>query len=102
MMNKVSFCYLLLAFSCAETNGAIKEYCGKGMCKLSPHKHITCDTIAHFLSTCPKDARVVDLTYENVDQIIDLHNEYRNRIAGGNETGFDTAAKMPTMVSGNI
>lgn len=89
----------LFVLICIGLEAAIQDQCGKGRCKLTSLKHVTCDTTAHFLSSCPPDAKVVDLSYDDVDQILDLHNKYRNKIASGQEAGFQPASKMPTIVN---
>lgn len=41
---------------------------------------------------------MVDLTQGDIDQILDLHNTLRNKIASGGEKGFKSASKMSVLV----
>lgn len=68
------------------------------MCKYSEFsQHITCESTGAFWPSCPTDRREVTLTNENIQNILDLHNKYRNKIAGGNEPGFNPAVRMATL-----
>lgn len=101
IMCKVSSSVLLLAAAIGMASGIV-DYCpqSKELCKYTTFdQHITCGATGDLLASCPSDARTVDLTNENIQQIVDLHNQYRNKIAGGNEPRFSSASKMTTMVS---
>jgi hypothetical protein len=69
------------------------------LCKLTSHKHITCSATGDFSPACSADANEVDLNDLDKQKILDLHNTHRNNIASGEENGFNSAAKMLTMVS---
>jgi hypothetical protein len=67
-------------------------------CKISP-VHIACNHTGQFSVNCSKDATIVKFSPKNIQTMVDAHNKYRNSIAGGNITGFKTAAKMRAVVS---
>lgn len=103
-MRKVSSIITLLVSAIGLTS-AIVDYCPQSqeLCKLTTFsQHITCGATGDLLPSCPSDAQTIDLTNDNIQQIVDLHNQYRNKIAGGNEPRFSPAAKMTTMVSDAI
>lgn len=88
---------LLIALSIGIASGIV-DYCGRDdLCPGEPH--ITCGATGQFLSNCPPEARDVLLTSQHIDQILNLHNKFRNKIASGNEPGFNSAVRMTTMVS---
>lgn len=96
MLSKFSVVLLVLSISYAA---GIVNYCGQPeLCKLTGFQHITCDATGDLLPSCPPDARVVELSDENIQQILEKHNFYRNKIAGGDEPGFNPAARMSAMV----
>lgn len=78
------------------------DYCGRGLCGLTGYRHITCGATGKFAPSCPSDALVVPMTSQIQQQLMDLHNENRNRLAGGYEPGFHPATRMTTMVSQTI
>jgi hypothetical protein len=41
---------------------------------------------------------MVTISNYEIEQILDLHNTLRNKIASGSEKGFKSAAKMPMLV----
>lgn len=77
----------------------VYNYCQADICGLTEFNHITCEATGEFSPSCPSDARSVPITEDIKAKILDLHNKHRNKIAGGNEPGYNTAAKMTTMVS---
>lgn len=79
-----------------EINDTI--YCAKDLCP-SQQKHIACGHSGNFDSSCPADRVLVNLTQTDIDQILDLHNSYRNLVASGEQTGLSAATKMKSMVS---
>jgi hypothetical protein len=91
--------FLLLVISIALVSSAIVNYCDHGLCDMTDYKHITCEATGTLMPSCPSDARVVPLSRANIQQILDLHNQYRNELASGSEEEFDSAAKMSTIVS---
>jgi hypothetical protein len=60
--------------------------------------HIACGHSNTLSATCPKDARLVSLTAADKQIFLDVHNKYRNQVAGGNLRGFDSAVAMNTLV----
>lgn len=74
-------------------------YCAKDLCP-GQEKHIACGHSGTFDdSSCPADRKLVNLTQVDIDQILDLHNNYRNLVASGGQAGLSAATKMKTMVS---
>ena len=88
---------------CISSVLGYNDYCGyPDICKFSPYSpHITCGATGQFSPSCPSDRRSVKVTETVRKQILDLHNKHRQKIAGGNEPGFKTAARMTTMVTEN-
>lgn len=50
-------------------------------------------------SACSDDAQLIEMTPKIKATILATHNKHRNNIAGGQISGFETAAKMATIVS---
>lgn len=98
MFSKISS-GIALAAMFVGLSSCITDYCGQGLCSQTGFRHVTCDVKEKFLQSCPSDARTIQFTYSNIQQILDLHNKLRNKIAGGNESNFNAAAKMNTLVS---
>lgn len=99
MFTKVLASLLVLTLSVSLVSSVV-DYCDQGLCEATTgYKHITCDATGNFLPSCPNDARVVPISTINRKQILDLHNKYRNKIAGGNEPGFNPATRMTTLVN---
>jgi hypothetical protein len=69
------------------------DYCS--LCK----NHIACNNNELFWSNCSSNAQIIPLTEKNIEAILDGHNKLRNKIAGGEEKGFNSASKMMTLVS---
>ena len=82
---------LLSSFVTCETN-----YCLTSLC--SGLKHIACENSGDFSPSCPSDRKILDLFEEHKQLILDEHNKLRNKIASGQEIGFNKAAMMTTMV----
>ncbi|KAG5683322.1 hypothetical protein PVAND_012608 [Polypedilum vanderplanki] len=61
-------------------------------------KHIACGNNGDFGKSCTSDAKIVELTQENIETILNEHNRLRNRIASGVEVRFKTAARMTSMI----
>lgn len=76
------------------------NYCdqNKRLCNLTGYQHITCESNGAFSPLCPPKARIIQID-QHIEQILDEHNKKRNEIAGGKTMNFNTAAKMPTIVS---
>lgn len=79
---------------------SIVDYCSQTsqLCSTTGYQHVTCGATGDLGPACPSDARVIELSDENIQQILDMHNKYRNQIASGNLPGFKSAAKMSTLV----
>lgn len=90
---------MLIALWVELSTSAIVDYCNQGLCGDSIFEHITCEATGTLLPTCPDDARATALTHVNIKQILELHNELRNKIANGHQPGFMPATRMTTVVS---
>lgn len=88
----------LIALWLRISSSAIVDYCNHGLCGDSIFEHITCEATGTLLPTCPDDARAIGITPVNIKQILELHNEVRNKIASGHQPGFQPAARMATVV----
>ncbi|XP_070497992.1 antigen 5 like allergen Cul n 1-like [Chironomus tepperi] len=66
-------------------------------CDLCPD-HIACNNTGTFSSKCPANAVIVNLSDSDKDLFVSVHNELRNKIAGGLLPGFSTASDMFAVV----
>lgn len=98
-MFKISFFLLFLVQKSSPS--AVYNYCNQDLCSHTGHKHISCGAFGDFSPSCSYDANIVELTHPDQQKILHLHNKFRNKIASGDEEGFDTATRMTTMVSEN-
>lgn len=59
-----------------------------------------------FTSICQKPAstcsKVIEISDELKEMLLDAHNKRRNTVAGGQLTGFESAERMPVVVSYSI
>lgn len=67
-------------------------------CKLCSD-HIACNNSGTFGPACPANAIVVDLTENEKNLFVQVHNELRNSIAGGMIEGFSSAVNISAVVS---
>lgn len=90
------FKLLLIAFFV----GSVKTdniYCDPSLCPKGVH-HVACGNSGEFNSTCPPDRTLVPLSNANIQVIVQNHNSLRNKIANGEQAGFQPAIRMATMV----
>lgn len=73
------------------------HYCSRSLCH-DKQRHVACHFSGHFGPKCPKNARIVKLSQRDIKQILHEHNRLRNKIANGEESGFESASRMTTMV----
>ncbi|KAM7350295.1 venom allergen-1-like [Cochliomyia hominivorax] len=85
--------YLFVAVALAVVNAT--DYCSSSIC--NNVKHIACDHNGQFDASCPADAKMVTITDDLKKVVVDAHNEKRNYLAGGGDTRFKPACRMPTM-----
>lgn len=97
MFRASSFFLIAVSIGLAAT---ITDYCNQSgqLCSNTGYQHVTCGATGDLGPACPSDANAVDLSDANIQQILDIHNKYRNKIAGGNLSGFNSAVKMNTLV----
>ncbi len=89
--------FLVSLFVMAIASGAnAEDYCSMESCRNRPH--IGCGDTGTWSPTCPADKILVKITQTYQDQILNLHNTLRNKIASGGESGFKPATRMATMV----
>lgn len=93
--------FVILTISIGMACG-IKNLCDTNICDGFGYKHITCEIFDKFGPQCSDDAKVLEIPDDIKQKIIDDHNKYRNKIAGGSEPGFNSAAKMGTMVTPSV
>ncbi|KAG5667676.1 hypothetical protein PVAND_015648 [Polypedilum vanderplanki] len=91
------FKLFFLVFYLGFASSAVYNYCNQDLCKLTSYKHITCTATGDFSPSCSADASEVSLTDSDKQKILKLHNKHRNKIASGNEPGFNPATKMLTV-----
>jgi hypothetical protein len=75
-----------------------EDYCAIQSQSCRGNTHVGCNHPG-WAETCPPERNLVNLTQAHKDQIVNLHNTLRNKIASGGESGFEPAARMATMVS---
>lgn len=76
------------------------DYCDPKVCTVPPnptYPNIGCGASDSLGPNCPSDAKYIKFTDEHKKIILDTHNKLRNKIAGGEQNGFSTAAAMTTM-----
>lgn len=83
------------------TNLITADYCDPNLCP-SGRIHIACNHTGTFNVSCPPDRALVNFSDAEVLLILDTHNSLRNKIASGNESGFNSAAKMSKLVKSKI
>lgn len=83
---------LLLVSCLVALASAAFNYCS--LCQ----DHIACKNNGQFAKEC-KNARMLKFSAQNIQTALRVHNEVRNKIAGGSEKRFQPATKMPVLVS---
>lgn len=69
-------------------------------CKLCSN-HVACNNNGQFSKNCPSDAKMASLSSASIQTLLNKHNSYRNKIAGGGENRFNTAKQMMKLVRQN-
>ena len=82
-----------MIISAINNVGATKDYC-----KLCTN-HIACNNTGKFASTCPTNAAIVKLTPGDINLFVTVHNQLRNKLAGGLVKGFKSATNMSFVVN---
>lgn len=89
---------LLIITVIAKSVGADSvNYCDPKLCS-SGVKNIACDNDGAFSSSCPADRKLITLSQADIQSIVYNHNTLRNKIASGNQAGFNQAKRMTSMV----
>ncbi|XP_022218951.2 antigen 5 like allergen Cul n 1-like [Drosophila obscura] len=88
--------WLLLSFPWT-IYAAENEWCDPSICGEGDTVHILCKDEGQFYSSCPEKASLVNLKKKDMDMITGVHNNLRNKVAGGEHKGWPKAAKMLTM-----
>lgn len=73
------------------------DYCDPVLCAKGK-KHIACKHTGAFDLNCPANKTLIELTDDNKEYILDVHNKFRNTIALGAVDGYEPATRMTTMV----
>jgi len=84
---------LLLLALCSNVQST--NYCSSTICRSGTH--IACNNNGAWSKNCPSGARLIDINVQKT-LVLNLHNDNRNRIAGGAMSNFDSASRMATMV----
>lgn len=84
------------------------DYCDKELCKkytasgaIFYAKHIACKNNGDFTRACPRTPSkrsLVPMTKDLISLILQLHNEYRRKVATGSVPGYAKANQMIEMV----
>lgn len=95
------FVLLVVTLAASQTD----DYCDKNLCKKYTAgggsyqtKHIACKNNGDFSTACPKERSLVPMTKELISVILQLHNEYRRKVATGKVEGYSKANQMIEMV----
>ncbi|XP_043644507.1 venom allergen 5 isoform X2 [Drosophila teissieri] len=76
----IKWIWLLFSTLFIRDIGASSKWCQTDLCR---GQHVLCEDNG-FHSTCPKQATaVVEMSWDMIYLIVDQHNEYRNKFAGG-------------------
>jgi len=78
------------------------DFCDKKWCTFGINylgEHIACGHSGTFSPSCPADRQLFEVTAEDIEVALDIHNFFRNKTAGGGANGLPTAKRMTTMVS---
>ncbi|XP_067637160.1 venom allergen-1-like [Eurosta solidaginis] len=90
----------VLCIFLAIVNGdfADLDFCSDAyMCKGQREKHVlACNNNGGFSDCCPENAKIIPMTDEFKQLVLDEHNKYRNEIAGGSK-GLKPAVAMATL-----
>ncbi|XP_039481814.1 venom allergen 5.02 isoform X2 [Drosophila santomea] len=77
----IKWIWLLFSTLFLQDIRASSKWCKTDLCR---GQHVLCEDNGKFHSTCPKQATaVVKMSWDMIDLIVDQHNEYRNKFAGG-------------------
>uniref|UniRef100_A0A1A9ZJ28 SCP domain-containing protein n=1 Tax=Glossina pallidipes TaxID=7398 RepID=A0A1A9ZJ28_GLOPL len=68
----------------------------KKYCRLCPN-HVACKNPGNFHTDCPQDRRLLEMTSEVRELIVDYHNRQRSWVAAGKYGMLKTACRMGTM-----
>lgn len=82
--------FLIFAFALAAS---ATDYCR------TCSNHVACNNNGQFKGNCPKDAVIVPMLDSAIKTFVNAHNLLRNKIAGGEQSGFSKASQMMTVVS---
>uniref|UniRef100_A0A1A9VG34 SCP domain-containing protein n=1 Tax=Glossina austeni TaxID=7395 RepID=A0A1A9VG34_GLOAU len=71
------------------------DFCNKELC---PYQgvHVACGKNRTFSENCEGEVKLEDMR-DYISLILDEHNRYRNQLAGGNVSDFDSAVRMPVL-----
>lgn len=76
------------------------DYCDSSIC-FGGVPNIGCDNNGKLSKSCPKDAKIIEVTDELKQLILDTHNNYRSTLATGGVKWLPKAAAMPTLTWDN-
>jgi hypothetical protein len=88
-------CFVLYSFSVISISGFTNF---SGYCALC-EGHIACNHTGNLDPNCPRDARVEAFTATERNYLLELHNNYRNQLAGAEIPRFPAASRMMAVVS---
>jgi len=73
-----------------------ENYCDPTLCD-GDFRHTACDHYLEFAEGCGDEPEVVNFSPSNRKLILDVHNQYRNKIASGRLPGYAPAMRMPAL-----
>lgn len=92
-LHLLTFLACLVSIECRND----EDFCDPALCPTGA-KHIACGHSGEFDPSCPADRKLLHLSKQDIGLILRTHNFYRNKIANGDEAGFQPASRMATMV----
>ncbi|XP_055641414.1 antigen 5 like allergen Cul n 1-like isoform X2 [Toxorhynchites rutilus septentrionalis] len=97
MFTKLIWLVMLLA-SLKQSYSA--DYCKHDLCGAGK-AHIGCQNDGKLSPQCPKGAKVIKMTDELKQLVLDTHNKYRSELATGKVEWLPKAANMPSLTWDN-
>ncbi|KAI9581263.1 antigen 5 like allergen Cul n 1-like [Glossina fuscipes] len=71
------------------------DFCNRDLCPYQG-EHVACGKNRTFSENCEGEVKLEDMR-NYISLILSEHNRYRNQLAGGNVSNFDSAVRMPVL-----
>lgn len=90
------FTTILILNAAVQIYSMDENYCDPSLCD-DGTEHIACDHYLEFAHECGDEPELIPLNAKEKKFILELHNQYRNKVALGKFDGYPTAERMPTV-----